>query len=232
MPNEHLLKRLQGIRSSLMALYGGGATVSAASRGREREDFLEIFLHQLFPPTFRFGSGDVTDANGALSGQIDLVLEYPFLPSFPLVGPGPRLYLSEGVAAAIEVKSDLTRQWSEVEKTAAALARLCPKRNGVQGLGMAPDYIPLFVVGYRGWKTLRTLKKRLRQKTVDGILVIEHQLFAYSSAYLGSVTADQEQALGAFVATLHRVASTLKVADPDVYPYLAIELKKKSSQQS
>ena len=161
MLNAHLLNRLKGIRSSLMALHGAGAAVSAASRGREREDFLEIFLHQLFPPTFRFGSGDVTDAHGALSGQVDLVLEYPFLPSFPLVGPGPRLYLVEGVAAAIEVKSDLTRQWSEVEKTAQALGSLRPQRDGVHGIGGAPDYVPLFVVGYRGWKALSTLKKRV-----------------------------------------------------------------------
>jgi hypothetical protein len=107
-----------------MALHGAGGDMSAASRGREREHFLELFLYQVFPPTFRFGSGDIMDRRRVRSGQLDFVVEYPFLPSFLLVGPGPRLYLAAGVAAVIEVKSDLQRQWGEVERSARALRKL------------------------------------------------------------------------------------------------------------
>jgi hypothetical protein len=100
--------------------------MSGASRGREREHFLELFLYQVFPPTFRFGSGDIMDRRRVRSGQLDFVVEYPFLPSFLLVGPGPRLYLAAGVAAVIEVKSDLQRQWGR----SRALSTCSPKTAG------------------------------------------------------------------------------------------------------
>jgi hypothetical protein len=38
-----------------------------------------------------------------MSGQLDIVIELPFLPSFPTPGANERLYLAESVALAIEV---------------------------------------------------------------------------------------------------------------------------------
>ena len=71
--------------------------MSAASKGAERQAFIESFLTNVLPPTFRFGSGDATDAAGHRSGQLDVVVEYPFSPSLPSFGgPGvTRLYLAE-----------------------------------------------------------------------------------------------------------------------------------------
>jgi hypothetical protein len=50
----------------------------------------------------------------------------PTLPSIAAQDP-VRLYLAESVAAAIEVKSDLSAQWAEAQATAAQLAPL--RRN-------------------------------------------------------------------------------------------------------
>ena len=48
------------------------------------------------PPIYRFGTGDATDSTGNKSGQLDVVVEYPFSPSLPVVGTGQsRLYLAE-----------------------------------------------------------------------------------------------------------------------------------------
>jgi hypothetical protein len=97
----------------------------------QRERFIDVFLSQVFPPPFRFGQGDVTDTAGRRSGQLDVVVEYPLLPSLPVVGnqASSRLYLAEGIAAAIEVKSNVASQWSEVVSTATKLAPLDQTRR-------------------------------------------------------------------------------------------------------
>jgi hypothetical protein len=77
------------------------------------------------PPLYRFGTGDAIDRYGNRSGQLDVVVENPFLPSLPLpTSESSRMYLAEGVSAAIEVKSDLGKQWSEVESTSTQLRKL------------------------------------------------------------------------------------------------------------
>ncbi len=118
-PNRHIMSRLDAMLALLLEAHGGGGTMSAASKGTERELFVNSFLSQVFPPHFRFGSGDITDSDENKSGQVDVVIEFPNLYSFPIWQSAPRLYLAEGVAVAIEIKSDLSNQWSEVESTAA-----------------------------------------------------------------------------------------------------------------
>ncbi len=125
MQNEHIAERLEGIKRMLMGAHHAGSPLSSASRGSEREAFINGFLSQVMPPHFRFGSGDATDQHGVRSGQLDIVVEYPFVPSLPIVaGQSPRLYLAEGVVAVIEVKSDVAAQWGEVKATAKKLATL------------------------------------------------------------------------------------------------------------
>lgn len=139
----------------------------------------EGFLEQVFPPSFRFGTGDVTDSTGRRSGQIDVVVEYPFLPSLPTGKDTPRLYLAEGVAAAIEVKSNVSTQWIDAERTGAQLCTVVRNFGATFTMGKAPGpRIPLFVVGYTGWNTIDTLRTHVQGGSVDGILVIDAMLFA------------------------------------------------------
>src|SRR5258708_5911835 len=120
--NNHVLQRLAGIQQILAGVHSAGSTASMSTRGTEREAFIKEFLATVFPHSFRFGHGDVTDQQGNRSGQLDVVVEYPFLPSLPVTaGNGTRLYLAEGVAAVIEVKSDVSTQWREVLTTAGQL---------------------------------------------------------------------------------------------------------------
>jgi hypothetical protein len=123
--NQLVLERLAGIQTILKGVHQAGTPMSSATKGSERNAFIDEFLAQVLPPIFRFGSGDVTDLAGARSGRVDVVVEFPWLPSLPVIHAGQhRLYLAEGVAAAIEVKSDLTKQWDEVVNTARQLAPL------------------------------------------------------------------------------------------------------------
>lgn len=116
--------RINAIFSSLDSAYIGGSGVSSASRGNEREQFVNTVLTNAFPPHYRFASGDIIDSFGTQSGQVDVVLEQPRSYSFPLLSGGPRLYLAESVAAVIEVKSNLSAQWDEVTATAEKLAAI------------------------------------------------------------------------------------------------------------
>ncbi|NOX82898.1 MAG: hypothetical protein GXP06_07910 [Alphaproteobacteria bacterium] len=112
--HDKIESRLEGMQKLLLAQFEAGSQMSSATKGEERELFVKSFLSQVFPPHFRFASGDITDFKGTNSGQVDIVLESPFLFSLPAHPEGPRLFFAEGVAAVIEVKSDLTTQWGQV----------------------------------------------------------------------------------------------------------------------
>src|SRR5262249_52421691 len=98
MPNQYLLQRLVGIQQVLLGVHQASGAMSNATSGAERAAFIDQFLSQAFPSPFRFGSGDATDSAGHRSGQLDVVVELPFMPSLPLTA-NSRLYLAENVAA-------------------------------------------------------------------------------------------------------------------------------------
>lgn len=134
----------------------------SASKGTEREIFVEIFLRNVLPPAYRFGTGVITDTVGKQSGQIDVVVEHAIVPSFPLVGASiPRLYLAEGVGAAVEVKSDLPGQWEEVLATGKSVGAL-HRDNGT-------SQVPYFAVGYAGWKKKETMFAKFQEARAAGV---------------------------------------------------------------
>jgi len=125
----------------------------------------------------------------------------------PTSETSPRLYLAEGVAAVIEVKSDLSTQWSEVERTVSQLSPLQRKYgDGVSFGSQATRHIPFFAVGYTGWKTLDPLLSRLLPGKVEGILIIDAMLFASTDTFLGVQCPGHVAALWAFISCLHRAA--------------------------
>jgi hypothetical protein len=202
---DELLKRLAGVQKSLCGVYESGAGMSAASCGREREQFIDLFLSRLLPPGYRFGSGDVIDTRGSRSGQLDVVVEFTFLPSLPAVGGSTRLYLAEGVAAVVEVKSDLAKQWNEVQATASAL-RTLERQFHVPGFtpyGPPPKQIPLFAVGYTGWRQLDTVREKAGAGVVDGLLVIDSGLFSTRSDFPNGLWAQGPLALWGLISALH-----------------------------
>lgn len=219
MQNVHVIERLAGIQNSLIALHQASSTLSSASKGTEREQFVGSFLAEVFPPPFRFGTGDITDATGNKSGQVDVVVEYPFLPSLPTAKGSPRLYLAEGVAAAIEVKSDLAAQWEEVERTSEALKSLTREFGTMFSMGESPGkQIPLFAVGYAGWRKMESLVKHLESGLVDGILVIDSGLFASADQFM-SLKATGPWSLWGLISCLHRAASNLKSTSANPMQY-------------
>lgn len=181
--NSHLLQRLTGIQQSLMAQHVAGRGLPHSSVGSERETFLREFLQKVFPAHRRFATGAITDSEGRLSGQVDVAVEYGFIPSFPTPGTDERLLLAESVALALEIKSDITSQWSQVRETTSKIKLLKRYMNVMYGdsdYGL-PSCIPCIAVGYKGHSTLEGLQQRLHEtpedQRPDGALVIESGCF-------------------------------------------------------
>lgn len=216
MKNEHIGKRLAGIQKILMGGHQAGFGMSSASKGGEREVFIKSFLNEIFPSQFRFGSGDITDSSNNKTGQMDVVIEYPFLPSLPVVeGNSPRLYLAEGVAAVIEVKSNIRDQWNEVVATAKQLSKLQRTFGATISTGNSPKQrIPLYAVGYDGWKKMETLKERIEDAPLDGILIIERGLF-----FTPDVDATGPWSLWGLIGCLHADLTSLKTISASPFAY-------------
>jgi hypothetical protein len=83
---NELHQRLEGIRQILMAHHAAGKRLPNAAKGSERETLVREFLGRVFPSPFRFGTGAIIDCDGRTSGQVDVVAEFPFFPSFPTPG--------------------------------------------------------------------------------------------------------------------------------------------------
>ena len=218
MPNQHVLQRLTGLQAILNGVHQSSVGLSAATIGQERASFIDEFLSKVLPPIYRFGTGDATDASGAKSGQLDVVVEYPFAPSLPMVGAGQsRLYLAESAAAVIEVKSNLANQWNDAVKTAQALAPLKRTFGATMSFGSGPQpQIPLFAVGYTGWKTIQPLQSHLNAcPEIMGALVIDSGLYVSKSG----LQATGPWALWGLIADLHFITNSLQSASTNPVDY-------------
>jgi hypothetical protein len=219
MPNTHLLSRLEGVRQLLVSVHQASASSSSATRGTERAEFLNSFLTEALPSVYRFGSGDITDAAGHRSGQLDVVIEHPFAPNLPIQSGQPRLYLAEGVAAVVEVKSNVGTQWPQVLHTASQLQPLQRTFGSSISMGMGPlPFVPLFAVGYTGWATMQSLEQNLAAapEVIVGILVIDPGL--YISRF--GVVAQGSAALWALICDLHTITNSLQSASTDPTAYV------------
>jgi hypothetical protein len=203
-----------------MGVHESTSTLSTSTRGSEREGFVRLCLDQLFPAVYRFGHGDITDSSGNRSGQCDIVIEYPFIPSIPVPGGGARLYLADGVAAVIEVKSNLEKQWGEVVNTAAGVAQLHRNPSALLSAGPPPGpRIPVFAVGYTGWATYDTLAEKVSDSPVDGAIIIDRALFAIVSDLYHPAKGSGAVGLWLLITALNEAMTSLKLADPSLMAY-------------
>jgi hypothetical protein len=218
--NPYVLQRLAGIQNQLIAGYQANTGMSSAAKGFERQEFIEKFLSQVLPNPFRFGTGDATDKNGVKSGQLDVVIEFPFGPSLPIVGgTTSRLFLAETIAAVIEVKSNIMSQWNEAVSTAKQLFPLVRSYGAAMIMGPDLPKIPLFVASFVGWKQMQTVEEKLNSvNEISGILVIDPGIFISSSQF-GSIKATGPWALWGLIACLHQATGFLKAVSTNPLEY-------------
>ncbi len=217
--NPHLVQRLTGIQGALMAQHLGGRGLPNSTIGAERETFLREFLQKLFPSHRRFATGAITDSEARLSGQVDIAVEYGFVPSFPMPGTEERLLLAESVALVIEVKSDLVGQWGQVRDTTSKVKLLRRHLNPIMTLGEGPPAtIPCIAVGYTGYATVEALQERLattpEAERPDGALVVQ------SGCFTGfSMTASGALGLYALCLSVNVLFTQIGFAAPDLVAY-------------
>jgi hypothetical protein len=227
--NKYVLNRVEAIRQTMRTHRQAGAGLPSAVIGSERELFVTEFLSKVLPPTLRVGRGCVTDVAGKLTGQLEVVIEYPFVPSFPMPSTSERLYLAESVALVIEVKSHLSNQWAEVRKTVSEVKPLRrelrqPELFALQNSpdsALVPDRsrVYCYAVGYEGHKRVQSLRELLDKTPADekpdGALVID------SGCYVGVVgEADKAWGLYAFLTEMTTITNAvLGIANPVITGY-------------
>ncbi len=213
-----------------MGHHAAGAMLPNAAKGSERETLVREFLEKVFPFPYRFGSGAIVDSTNQSSGQLDIVVEFPFWPSFPNPGGSERLYLADSVAFVAESKSDLAAQWAQVEESVAAVRPLRRfwsghievggERLGIRG--PTESRVPIVAVGFRGHASVDALAERMNataeDRRPDAALVVE------SGAYVCGLTgrrAEAAEGLFAFCLDLTYFARNVLTADVAVDRYLA-----------
>lgn len=250
MVNPYIVQRLQGLLAGLNATYAATAASASASKGAGRANFIDSFLRQVIPPNWRVSTGgEITNTRGMKTGELDIIVENGFFPSLPVIGiESTRLFLAEGVAAVIEIKSDLRGQWEEVLSTGQKLREIDRQiGGGIAGSPGGPiviqvpgDFsgrgfpkfedpqmrirreIPYFVVGYTGWSTAETVKAKLdaSEGTIAGVLQLDLGYFA-SSAIFRSVEAQGAVSLFCFLNSLSEAASYIKTTSVDLLQYVS-----------
>lgn len=221
-----LIQRLAAIQSALMAHHAGGSEMSSATAGGERETFVRKFLTEVFPADLRFATGDIIDASGSRSGQVDIAIKYGFLPSFPMPSGEQRLLLADAVAMVIEVKSDLSKQWTEIEKKTRQVKALKRDLHVQVHFGdKPPPTIPVIAVGYTGDNTVKGLGDRLRStdsdSRPDGALVIESGCF-----FSFGLETEGPSGLYAICVYINCTLNRVGFAWPNLLAYVPIDVRK------
>lgn len=224
-----IFSRLEAIRSILMAHHAAGLSLPNSSKGSERETLIREFLAKVQPHSTRFGSGSIIDGNGKQSGQLDIVAEFPFFPSFPTPAANERMYMAESISFVVEVKSNLESQWNQVESTTERVR--CLRRNWRGHIQFdestlaiheaSISRIPVIAVGFEGFSSIDSIEKRLNStnedKRPDAVLVLSN------GNYVSTITnrrGSGAQGLFALCADMTYFALNVLTAQPNLDDYL------------
>ena len=183
-----LKKYFQFSSNVLEAMYKNSSLFKhKGSKGLIREGFISNFLEKSFPKKFVIGSGEVIDFKDNISGQADIII---YDESTPIVDYGGlNHFLSGGVLAHIEVKSDL--QKSDLEDGLKIIDSVKKLNRGQNKIMFYDDkknpfvnddvlkFIPSYVFAYEGME-LKTCKEHLDSyykdtdisQQLDGICVL------------------------------------------------------------
>lgn len=159
---------------------------------------------------------------GKGSGQLDVIIENSHFPcvAAPSIAD-VRLVLAEGVSSVVEVKSTLPSQWEQVLATRDKLLPLRRKyREGSITRGSVPDRVPFYIFAYQGWNQLDTVKSKIQEEGIDGILILDPQpLFAGRIYGTEIQMGTEENALWAFICAIHFNATQILDATCDLFAY-------------
>ena len=168
---------------------------------------------------------------GESSGQVDLVLEFPFEPTFPSPVGDQRLCLAESAICAFEIKSTYPQQWDQlIEKVQRvnALTReldwdiMQGERDGqrisIQDLDVE-HRVPIIGVFYTGPANIQTLVDRIsalpQEDRPTAILTLDRGFFIY-----GAVQLSGAEGLLGMVSLLTHLSTQIASARSSVEKYI------------
>ncbi|OYD47700.1 hypothetical protein CHU00_02185 [Sphingobacterium cellulitidis] len=246
MANKFIIQRLEGLLATLNSNYISTIHSTSAGKGAGRANFIQLFLKECIPSNLRITtSGEITDDQGNLTGELDIVIENGFFPSWPLIGTDTtRLFIPESVAAVVEVKSNLKNQWDQVLKTGKKVSIIERRftsgisnsdgpmifRSGVSlppgaaTLGKIPksrieQKVPFFVVGYTGWESFEKITEVVNENPfISGVLQLDKGFF-YSNIEYNHIYCQNSLCLYAFLECIQKAYSIIKLAETDTLRY-------------
>ncbi|WP_336342778.1 DUF6602 domain-containing protein [Halalkalicoccus ordinarius] len=132
--------------------------------GRAREHFMANFLENVYPENFVFGDGEIIDSAGGISKQADVVI---YDEQLPVLEYGlSKHFLSAGVMAHIEVKTDLSSQLEDSLSKVDSIKQLERDIYPLFSAGEVPDSIFSCVFAYEG-PSKETFKQNFRDYYSD-----------------------------------------------------------------
>lgn len=149
---------------------------ASANIGYNRELFCNNFLSRVLPPRLMIRRGEIWDAEGRKTGQLDVVILRDDTPS--LTFGEADAFLVEGVLGVIEVKSNLTKEKLQESLTTLKRVKSLKELGGVRTLAAGPVLKrPLrCIFAYEGatWQTLlQELSKPENNDVADLICILK-----------------------------------------------------------
>lgn len=214
-----LYARLQAIQQALVAAHQDRGP--SAISGYVREQTIRQLILPSLPIKYRSTTGQIIDQYGGKTGQLDVIIENSMFPSIAAPSIADvRLVLAEGVSSVVEIKSTLPSQWEQVLSTRDKLYPIQRRyRVGSITRGQVPERIPLFIIAYQGWNQIETLRSKINEECIDGILVRQPLPLFAGRLYDDVCTATEENALWAFICALHFRATQILDATCDLFAY-------------
>ena len=158
--NPFIIDRLLAVQDQVLNAYAQLDPKDPAHATALRNLLVEQFLRPLFSAHRRFTAGRITDANGVLTEQLDLIVEHGFMPSFPLHDGKSRLVLAEAVALVIEVADQPGPDDGYLREVCSHIRQLTRDiKPTVKYQGAPSDRVPLMVVFVKGPETLEDLQQ-------------------------------------------------------------------------
>lgn len=147
----------------LASNYTESQGASDATKGGIREHGVRDALRHALPPMARIEAGDIIDAYGRQTGQIDGAVIDDRSPTLKSAEDKPGVILAEGVIAVLESKSSVSGQWEQVRETFSKTRPIERSTSGLSFAGRFEASLPFFVIGLEGWRKPETLAQHVRE---------------------------------------------------------------------
>lgn len=92
--------------------------------------------------------------------------------------------------------------------------------------------IPVFAVGYKGWKSAETLQNKILENNLDGILILDNGGLFIANQRYGEILREGPAALWAFICCLHESTRELSKISTNPFLYASQLLNEQDTEET